>query len=471
MTAFRPAPSLAAPPGPVGSDRRSLPARFAYVGTGGRVRMFLDPVAGRFRAEAAIVGLCDSSLVRAGFHRDRLKAKFGYADVPAYAAADFGRMLRETRPDTVVVCTVDSEHHRYIVEALRAGCDVVTEKPMTTDAAKCRQILDAVQATGRTVRVAFNYRWNPGVTKVRELIAAGTIGQVRHVTLEYLLNTSHGADYFRRWHAQKRFSGGLLVHKATHHFDLVNWWIDAIPADVFAQGGLMFYGRANAERRGDHALAAYPRYYPQARRDDPFAYTYEQSMIQDTSMERGLYLGAAEQESGYVRDRNVFRDDIDIEDTMNVLVRYRTGALLSYSLNAYSPYEGYRVAFTGDRGRIEYREFHAAHLFDPAGGTSLTKRQEEVHELQVFPHFKAPYAVPVPVIHGDHGGSDPLLQEQIFAARPPADPFGRSAGHEQGAASILVGIAANASIASGAPVALDSLLVLKPSARQLSELV
>jgi hypothetical protein len=53
-----------------------------------------------------------------------------------------------------------------------------------------------------------------------------------------------------------------------------------------------------------------------------------------------------------VRDRNVFRDDIDIEDTMAVLVRYRNGVLLNYSLNAFSPYEGYRVAFAGDHGRI-----------------------------------------------------------------------------------------------------------------------
>lgn len=457
-------PRRAAPP------PRPRPARFAYVGTGGRVRMFLDPVATRFRAEASIVGLCDSSLVRATFHRARLQEKFGYAAVPVYPATEFARMLRETQPDTVIVCTVDSEHHRYIVEALHAGCDVVTEKPMTTDAEKCRAIFAAVQATGRRVRVAFNYRWNPGATKVRELIAAGTIGAVRHVTLEYLLNTSHGADYFRRWHAQKRFSGGLLVHKATHHFDLVNWWIDAIPEEVVAHGALMFYGRANAERRGEHAFTTYPRYFRQARPDDPFAYTYEHSMIRDVAMEHGLYLGAAEQESGYIRDRNVFRDDIDIEDAMNVLVRYRTGVLLNYSLNAFSPYEGYRVAFTGDRGRIEYREFHAAHIVG-AGTVGAEHLQAEAHELRVFPHFKAPYAVPVPTIAGDHGGSDPLLQEQIFAAHPPADPAGRSAGHEQGAASILVGIAANTSLATGAPVALSSLLPLRPEARHLSALI
>src|SRR5688500_5864743 len=177
--------------------------RYAFVGTGGRVRTFLDPVASRFAAEAEIVGLCDLSLVRANYHNSRLQSAFGYAPVPVYAAAEFSRMLSETRPDVVVVCTIDREHDAYIVAALRAGCDVVTEKPMTVTVGKCAAIFEAVRETGRSVRVAFNYRWSPGATKVRELLAAGTIGQVRHVTMEYLLNTSHGADYFRRWHAQK----------------------------------------------------------------------------------------------------------------------------------------------------------------------------------------------------------------------------------------------------------------------------
>lgn len=429
--------------------------------------MFLDPVALRFAADAEIVGLCDSSLVRASYHRDRLRSKLGYHEVPIYTASDFGRMLRETHPDTVVVCTIDSEHDRYIIEALQAGCDVVTEKPMTTTAEKCGSIFRAVQETGHTIRVAFNYRWTPGATKIREVLAAGTIGRIRQVTMEYLLNTSHGADYFRRWHSQKRNSGGLLVHKSTHHFDLVNWWIDGIPAQIVAHGALSFYGRQNAVARGDQALTRYPRYYGHKFAQDPFAYDYTHSMLQDPAMEKGLYL-AAEQETGYVRDQNVFRDDIDIEDTANVLVRYRDGTLLNYSLNAYSPYEGYRVTFTGDRGRMEYQELHGAHIV--GNGMLGAEHLRAEPKLHIFPHFKPSYPVSIPRVEGSHGGSDPLLQEQIFSRNPAADPFRRAAGHEQGAASILVGVAANQSIATGLSVALLNLVDLKPSALRLSEL-
>ena len=443
--------------------------RYAYVGTGGRVRMFLDPVAQRFSAHAKIVGLCDLSTVRAGYHQHRLCARFSYASVPVYRHCDFERMLAETRPDVVVVCTIDCEHDTYINAALRAGCDVITEKPMTISAEKCAVILRTVEETGRSLRVAFNYRWGPGASKVREVILAGAIGAIRQVTMEYLLNTDHGADYFRRWHANKENSGGLLVHKSTHHFDLVNWWIDAIPEEVFAYGTLAFYGRANALGRGDEVLTRHARYHDHDNKGDPFAYDYSRSMIQDAEMEQALYLGAAEQETGYVRDRNVFRDGINIEDATSVLVRYRSGVLLNYTLNAFSPYEGYRVTFSGDRGRIEYEEFHGSHIIGPARddakGAAVCRGL-----LRVWPHFRESYTVDIPPFSGAHGGSDALLQEQIFSPIPPLDPLRRAAGHEQGAASILVGIAANHSIVSGLPTPISQLIKLRSDVVRLSDL-
>ena len=174
-----PAVSVSPAAPPAAGPRR----RYAYVGTGGRVKMFLDPAADRFSDHSEIVGLCDLSAVRAQFHQERLCRTFGYAPVPVYRHHDFARMLAETRPDVVVVCTIDREHDAYIVAALRAGCDVITEKPMTISAEKCTAILRAVAETGRSLRVAFNYRWGLGATRVREVIASGTIGAVRQVTI------------------------------------------------------------------------------------------------------------------------------------------------------------------------------------------------------------------------------------------------------------------------------------------------
>jgi predicted dehydrogenase len=439
----------------------TLRKRYALVGTGGRAGMYVEAITGPYRDHAQLVGLCDLSQTRMDWYNARL-AEHGWATVPTYHADHFDRMVAETQPDVIIVTSMDSTHHTYIIRAMELGCDAITEKPMTIDAAKARAIFEAIAHTGRQLRVTFNYRYAPIATTVRQQIVAGVIGRPLHVNFQWVLDTFHGADYFRRWHREKDKSGGLLVHKATHHFDLINWWLQSYPHQVFALGDLKFYGRANAAARGEHY--SYERYTgePAAARD-PFALRLD---TRETL--RGLYL-EAEADSGYIRDRNVFGDNISAEDTMSVTARYRNGVILTYSLVAYSPWEGYRVAITGDKGRLEVdlieqvgRTFIAGQedtpIFAPSDPEVIAQFGGEA--IRVFPLFGRPYAVPIPQAEGGHGGADPVMLEQIFAPNPPPDPYGRAASHIDGAASILLGIAANESIATGQLVMVDDLLRL-----------
>ncbi|MDP9375892.1 MAG: Gfo/Idh/MocA family oxidoreductase, partial [Chloroflexota bacterium] len=280
------------------------------------------------------------------FYNCMLAEKTGAPPIPTYRAGDFERMLEEQRVDIVIVTAVDRTHHRYIIWAMELGCDAITEKPLTIDAPRCQAILDPQARTGHDLTVTFNYRYAPHASAVKEIIRSGAIGRVLSVHFEWLLDTRHGADYFRRWHRDKRNSGGLLVHKASHHFDLINWWLDAAPETVFAFGDLRFYGRENAEERGDYR--PYARAHgSEAARDDPYALH-----LADNPHLRGLYLDA-EHEDAYHRDQNVFGDGISIEDDMAVLVRYTSGATMSYHLTAYSPREGLRVMLNGTKGRLE----------------------------------------------------------------------------------------------------------------------
>lgn len=425
--------------------------RFVLVGTGGRSVMFSDAILDTYKKDCALVGLCDVNQTRMDFHNEEFARKFQAKPVTTYKAEDFEKMVRKEKPDTVIVTSVDRTHHQYIIKAMEMGCDVITEKPMTTDIEKCRLILDAVERTGRSLRVTFNYRYAPTRSKIKELLMDGVIGEVKSVHFEWLLDTRHGADYFRRWHRDKRNSGGLMVHKSTHHFDLVNWWLDSSPDSVFGFGSLAFYGKANAEGRGD-----YRPYYRAtgnpAAKGDPFALDLAKSPGL-----KAMFLDG-EKEDGYLRDQNVFGDGISIEDTMNVLVRYKNGAQMSYSLHAYAPWEGYRIAFNGTRGRIELDQMERSYI--NAGGGSISEGVSHSHRITVFPHWEKPYAVEPPKAVGGHGGGDMPLLEDLFARKKPADPLHRAAGHLDGARSILTGIAANRSFETGQVVAVDSLLAL-----------
>ncbi len=422
--------------------------RYAIVGTGGRSEMFYDAIVKDYKDTSELVGLCDSNQTRMDYTNQVLKDRYNLAPVPTFPAEQFDEMIQQVKPDIIIVTTVDRTHHTYIVRAMELGCDVITEKPMTVDEEKAQEIIDAIERTDRNLRVTFNYRYAPHNTKIRELIMDGVIGDVFSVHFEWLLNTQHGADYFRRWHRDKRNSGGLLVHKSTHHFDLVNFWLGSEPETVFAMGGLNFYGKENAEKRGVTKFYQRATGNPNAE-GDPFALHLDSS-----PQLKGLYLDA-EHEDGYQRDQSVFGDGINIEDTMGVMVSYANKAILTYSLNAYLPWEGFNVVFNGSKGRIELKVVEKSYV--NAGGDRSHEGALVGKKMMVYPMFDAPYEVEIVEGVGGHGGGDKVMLEDIFGT-PSDDRFKRAASHVDGVRSILTGIAGNISIRTGSPVKINGLV-------------
>jgi len=423
--------------------------RYAIVGLGGRSEMFTGAILKDYKDRAELVGMCDINRARLDYSNQCFAEKYGADPIPCFGVEQFDEMITSRKVDVLIVTSIDRTHHRYIVRAMELGCDCISEKPMTIDAEKCQAVLDAVKRTGKNLRVTFNYRYTPPTTKVKELVMDGVIGNVLSADMQWMLDTVHGADYFRRWHRDKRNSGGLLVHKATHHFDLMNWWLATLPKTVFAMGDLRFYGRENAEERGVTRFYSRAHGQPNAQ-DDPFALHMEgdKSLV-------GLYLNP-EKEDGYYRDQSVFGDGISIEDTLTLCVRYDTGVLFSYSLVAYSAWEGVRAALNGTKGRIEFRDYHSSYI-NASSSSDMSDKVTASSQIMVFPHWEKPYRVDLEEAKGSHGGGDPRLLVDIFGD-PPEDRTRRAADHFAGARSILVGIAGNRSMRLERPVDIDSLV-------------
>ncbi len=422
--------------------------RYAIVGAGGRHELYRDALIGAYASSAVLTGLCDNNQGRAALSAGVVRARTG-VDAPIYAAENFDAMIDETRPDWVIVTTKDSLHDRYICRALELGRNVVAEKPMTIDAERCAVILETQRRTGKQVRVVFNYRYSPLRTQIKHLLMSGLIGEVISLDFHWMLDLRHGADYFRRWHRNKEHSGGLLVHKATHHFDLENWWINAVPAQVFASGRRAFYTPDTAERLGLRGRGARCHGCGESEQCP-----YYLSLRNNESL-RALYLDQ-EGHDGYYRDRCVFSEEIDIEDSMTLTVRYSTGARMSYSLNAFAPWEGYVIAFNGTRGRLEHKCEESVHI--NADGSAPDALKREGSWIRVYPHFESAYEIPIWEASGSHGGGDELMLQDLFGEASEADVYGRRADHLCGAWSIVTGIAANQSIATGRPVDVKHLI-------------
>ncbi|WP_193103644.1 Gfo/Idh/MocA family protein [Brachybacterium sp. FME24] len=437
-----------------------MPTRYALIGSGHRAQMYLDAIAGPHAADAELVALLDVNPTRREFHRDRVPA---FADVVLAGPEQLEAVIREQQVDRVIVTSVDRLHAEHVVRSLEAGADVIVEKPLTIDAPSARAIQDAIDRTGRSVVVTFNYRYSPRNSALKQVIASGEIGDVVSVNFEWVLDTQHGADYFRRWHRDKTNSGGLFIHKAAHHFDLVNWWIADTPARVYARGGLRFYGQENANARGQAPL---PERGTHDGAHDPF----ELDLRSDDRLE-ALYL-EAEQHDGYQRDRSVFDAGITAEDNLTAIVDYAGGPILTYALNAHSPWEGYRVSVNGTQGRAELEvieraeviakdEDGQAHL-DPSAvavSTADAGVRERGERLVVQKHFEPARQVEIPEGVGGHGGGDALLLRDVFVG-PTQDELGRPSDHRDGLRAISVGICGNESLATGLPVDVTEFLGL-----------
>lgn len=403
--------------------------KIALAGASGRaLSMFVRPFVAEFADTFELVGVYDVNPGRSAYLRDQAAPSLEVFE-------DFDAMLEQTKPDIVLVTTLDRFHDMYIIRSLEFGCDVISEKPMTVDAARCRAILAAEKSSGRKLTVTFNYRYMPFATRIKRALRDGAVGKPLSVHFEWLLDTRHGADYFRRWHRRMDNTGGLLVHKATHHFDLVNWFLEQKPTQVSANGRLAFYGR-NGPFRGERCLdcvhAGECSFYWDLEAD-PFAKAFYRDQ---------------EHHDGYHRDGCVFAEEIDIYDTMNVLVRYADDTQMTYSLTAHSPYEGYRLAINGTAGRLEAEDIHTSigvYAGQPIQRLRLYSAGGELQDIQM------------PAAKGAHGGGDVLLR-RMLADPDLADPLGHRAGSMDGAYSILVGIAANQSILEQRMIAIEDLL-------------
>jgi predicted dehydrogenase len=423
-------------PGIVTSRTLASKRKLAMVGTGHRgTGMWGTSVLKDYGDLVEFVGLCDINPGRA----ETAKQMLGVS-CPTFK--DFEEMVRTTKPETVIVTTVDGTHHMFIAKALEMGCDVITEKPLTTSESKLKVILDAQRKSANKIIVAHNYRYPPTAAKMKELLMQERVGRITSVDFHWYLDVYHGADYFRRWHRLRQNSGTLLNHKASHHFDMLNWWVDSDPEEVHAFGALEFYGK-NHEFRHTHC------------RPCPFKEKcqFYFDMTKDQRLMR-LYADN-EKYDGYTRDGCVWKEDIDIFDKMAVQIRYANKVQVSYSLTTYSPYEGYRIAFNGTRGRIDFW---------------MHERQpwpmDNFDEIHVTDSFGKAEFIKLPRIEEDHYGGDPLMKDKIFRNPAAPDPFHQAANVRDGAMAVLIGVAARNSIDSGKPVRIADLTDIVPQAKK-----
>ncbi|MCR8634639.1 Gfo/Idh/MocA family protein [Paenibacillus radicis (ex Xue et al. 2023)] len=429
--------------------------RYAICGVSNRsMKMFIGPMLKTFSNQADIVGLLDSDPRR--FEVCKIKYP-ELAAVPEYNPSEFALMVERTKPDVIIVVGRDDTHAGYIIQALEHDLDVLSEKPMATTGDDCRKIMEAEARSKGTVTVTFNYRYAPIHSRIKEMVLEGKVGRVTSVDLNWYIDTYHGASYFKRWNRIREHSGGLSIHKSSHHFDLVNWWIGQKPKEVFAYGARNYYGTDGAmnPKKEDGRYCATCDVKQDCNYFMRWSSRSKEVHVKDDHIgtEGPADANAKAPYSLYRADSCIFDSEINIEDTYSTNVKYDGGALLSYSVNFSLPYEGYRLAINGTKGRIETMEYHSS------GRVPFPVPEQTI---DYFPLFGSKETIHVVHREGGHGGGDPALLEDIFLGSDPKRAYPILSGSMDGAYSVAAGEAVWRSVQENRPIRIEDVLGMNP---------
>ena len=225
--------------------------RLGVIGVGNRGREHLRTIkSGAFACD--IVGICD---VVPDHARKAIELEIGKPDI----YTNYQDLLAVDGLDAVLVATPNFLHKEMVVAALGRGLDVLCEKPMALNVAECDEMIRAWRSTDRVFMVGLQNRWHPCHVKIRDLIREGAIGEVRHLAAtefrrdwKQIAAGSSSVSHLN-WRYFESLSGGALLEKHCHDFDLFQHWLGASPERVCGFGGTGFYpGRETL----DHASLA-----------------------------------------------------------------------------------------------------------------------------------------------------------------------------------------------------------------------
>ena len=329
--------------------------------------------------------------------------------VQAYGSLD--AMLDDPEVEAVVITTPDFTHRSVLEATLEAGRHALCEKPMATTIDDAVEMTTMAMASEKVVQLGFMLRYAPFFVQLKELVDSGVIGRLTQINASEVVEYYHGASYFRRWHRFRKNSGGLLVHKAGHTLDAINWIVDSPPSWVSAIGGTDTFvpleGAADRCRECALTSSCLAAHLPGHKN-----YTYPT-------------LRQRQDQVKHAPDLCVYNSDKDSVDNALVTAEYDNGVRLSFSFATTGSRHERSLMLVGERGHIEASQAEGAIAVRPVGAEP---------EIIVQPDE----------LRTEHGGGDEVLLDGFFQCidsgrRPVADVL-------SGLYSVAVGAGATDSI-------------------------
>ncbi|MBP5210051.1 MAG: Gfo/Idh/MocA family oxidoreductase [Clostridia bacterium] len=284
--------------------------------------------------------------------------------------ADEEEFFAEKRADLLIVATQDRDHVRHALKGLELGCHILCEKPLTNDPKECKALLAAQKKADRKVIVCHVLRYAPAYAKFKELLDAGTIGEVVSVDQTENVYYAHQAHSFVRgnWRDSETTSPMILA-KCCHDLDLLQWFAGSPCESVSSLGDLTLFVPENkpkeaADRCTECALSDTCPYsavdiYLRKKFWGRFMVSDERPLT-DEAVEKGL------REGPY--GRCVYACDNNVVDHQTVEMRFANGVTAHLNMIGLSGYAGRQIKAYGTLGEIDFDDHKKTIEIYPFGG-------------------------------------------------------------------------------------------------------
>ena len=383
--------------------------RIAIVGTGSRGTHCFGKILLE-RPDVEIAAFCDPNPVRARSAMDFLKI-----NLPLYSSVE--EMAKKEKLDGAVITAPDYLHRNCAVAALRAGWNILIDKPLATNVRDGRDIIETARETGKTVMIGFNLRHHAVLKRMKKIIEEGTLGRV--FLAECREYYDGGRTYMSRWNRLFSNTGGLWIHKGSHDFDVLNWLLgfpkplrvsSFAAVNALTPAGIPFPLEAGHEP----GPSCKNCYYANKCKD-------RYALKED---EYRLFSEEAAKVDGYIKDRCMYLSDKDNHDNGLSIVEYENNIKISMMECFICSKNGRIYTLIGDRG--------------------LAEVDLEARTITVIPRWhgeKVTYHVNDE--KGGHGGADPKLVDTF--CRVLRGEIAAPSTAEHGLLATAIGLAAEIS--------------------------
>ncbi|MCI1857429.1 MAG: Gfo/Idh/MocA family oxidoreductase [Sporolactobacillus sp.] len=292
---------------------------------------------------------------------------------------DYKKLLHSKTIDAVYIASPDDTHAAIVLEAIKSGKHIICEKPLAIKISDLNQIKQSLSNYNKVFQTGYVLRYSPIYYRAKRLVNDGLIGKI--VMANSIDHINYGGyAFFHDWHRKKENVNTLLLQKATHSLDIVNWIVDAKPIEVVGMGGLSVFGKQGGIDRFNNATM-----------DDlhcnrcKYKYECEESLI---SMKRNQGI----EWSREWPDRCVFSSEINVDDHQTLMIKYDNATEATYMLCQFAGHYKREFQFFGSKGEL---------FFDDANNKLCVHFRNSAQTLEYVS----------PVLKGHGGGDDELIDD------------------------------------------------------------